>query len=163
MTKKELFKFIYHYIIYIIIIVVSIYIHEFGHCWTALLVGAKCSEIVINTERAYVKINDVTNEQCRFLALGGIFFTFLFYLPLHIIAQRKKWYGCYLGTSTVFLYHFFYFGISYYIKFGDGYNFLEYTPEVNPLLFSIFFLFNFVFFCIIFFITFLRMIKFIEI
>lgn len=110
-------------ILFILILLLSLLVHELGHCFSCILMGGKCYGIGLELSKgyAYARIHCDTKE-CAFITL--IFGSLTSSIYGSIIAEtgkKKNNYSVYAAGSSVVLSESFYWGISPFIKMGDCY------------------------------------------
>lgn len=117
------------------------FIHELGHAITALIYGVQVIEIsVISVGIGYTEFSTMASDSVMsqiFLAgsLGTIFFGIAFLLIIYRSKNTKLdgIISIYCLIGYVILLNIFYWRGSILVEKGDGWDFLTYNPQINPL------------------------------
>ncbi len=130
---------------FIIILVVSTFVHELSHVITAILLGNEFVSFSLSILDSFlgisldVNINFNNLNTISYVIISGSIGSYLFSLILFYISLKKLNLILFSGSMVVLVYEPFYWGISPYIKHGDSYILYNILKINNFYLISIFF------------------------
>lgn len=142
-TKKKRVVVLVNGLLFFILICFFIFIHEFGHYISALLLGFKDVTFIFDIQGLHVSTSTpiVSNQKAYIIfAISGSLFDLPFILLSLYYGKKKRIFGLYSASWTMLLSECIGWFLSPIINHGDASLLLRVTPILNSGFFILAFL-----------------------